>query len=446
MMPIPLRPLRHVVAAVIIAGTLGISNPAPAQTLPAGDRGAQRGEGQRGGGVMRMLESIHALVVDLKLSDEQQFKVDATLQMFRDDIQAALQDPNSDGPARLQSVRARFEAAQGHMREVLTDEQKSAFDAGMERIRQDLRTPATQPGSGRGMQLVARLQRALGTLALSDDQKNQIQLILDDATNKIAAIRDDAASSGDMQAVREKAQALRDDVLGKLREVLTPEQQKKLQAALEADRPSVPGGGGRDGTGASSDRSERNASRSDKPAVQNTASLAASAARPIDIGQAIPTFSLLQLDGKPFNNHSLEGRPTVLIFGSYSSPALRDRIAAVQELADKQRNRAAFILVYTAEMFPAGADQPSRNDDEKIQMAAHRSMEERASAARAARDALKIKLPVAPDTMEAMLQTTLGVGPNGAAVLRADGTLAFRQNWADAFAIDRALSEMLTEK
>ena len=48
--------------------------------------------------------------------------------------------------------------------------------------------------------------------------------------------------------------------------------------------------------------------------------------------------------------------------------------------------------------------------------------------------------------MESMLQKALGVGANGAAILRADGTLHFRQDWADAFAIERALGEVLATK
>ena len=43
--------------------------------------------------------------------------------------------------------------------------------------------------------------------------------------------------------------------------------------------------------------------------------------------------------------------------------------------------------------------------------------------------------------MDAMLQKTLGVGANGAAVIKADGSLAFRQDWADVYAIERALAE-----
>jgi hypothetical protein len=77
---------------------------------------------------------------------------------------------------------------------------------------------------------------------------------------------------------------------------------------------------------------------------------------------------------------------------------------------------------------------------------AHKTPQDRAAAARVARDALQIRFDIAPDSMESTLQKILGVGPNGAAVVTSDGTLAFRQDWADVYAVERALKEALASR
>lgn len=460
-----LHRMTHAVAVAAIAGLAAFSSPAFARNAQDGDRPAQRGdegqrgEGPRGGAMMRVVESLRTLISDLKLSDEQKGASDAIMQTLREDIRSAVQDPNVNARERFQKVRATIEESQTRLREILNDEQKATFDAGIEKIRAELRAAATQPGrgaeaGGRGMQMTGRIQRALGTLDLSDEQKGKLQPIVDDAAKKLAAIRDEG---GDAQAIRAKAMELRDEVVGKISEILTDEQKAKFREAMQAERPG--GGRPRDGatmtdsppedgmmTGNSSVRTEAGTSGLAASPARPSATATASSIVAIAPGDAVPAFSLLRLDGTPFSNASLAGKPAVLLFGSHSSPALRDRIAALQTLAEKTRNRAAFILIYTAEMYPSQSEQPTRNVNDKISVAAHKTPDDRAAAARTARDDLKIKLDIAPDRMDASLQHALGVSANGAAVIGADGTLQFRQDWADAFAIERALQDAFAKR
>jgi thiol-disulfide isomerase/thioredoxin len=421
--------------ALAFAGVVGVSSPAIAQNQ--GDGQSQRGEGrgQRGANLARMVEGLRAVLADLKLDESQKARTDQILLDTRDQIQKAMQDPNTEPRDKVQAVRAEFQKAQADIRNQLSDEQKKTFDAGMEKLRAEL----TQ-GRG-GMQLVQRVERALATVELTDEQKSGTQAVLDDATKQLEAIREEARNNGDPASIREKSQALREQVVTKLGEILSPEQMTKLREAMNADRPNGPGG--RQGGAGPQTRSE-------PPPATTTANEAGNAGlsasddsqfEPISVGDKVPPFSLVQLNGKLLDNAALANKPAVLLFGSYSSPALRDRIEKFQDLSEKTRNRATFVLIYTAEMYPADTDQPARNKSDKISVAAHKSSSERADAARTARDALKIKLDIAPDTMNAMLQKTLGVGANGAAVVKADGTLAFRQDWADAYAIERALAE-----
>lgn len=438
-----LKQFGRIAAIATVLGMVGITRPAFAQNEP--DRAGQRAD-QRGGGLVRAVDSFGTLLGELKLTEEQKGETDAILQALRGEVRAAMQDANLDPRGRFQAIRARIEEAQGKIRDLLTDEQKPDFDSGIERIRQALRSPATQPG-GRGMQVIARLERALGTLELSDEQKTQIQPILDEATTKMRAIRDEMAAGGDPQAVRAKVLDVREELQSKIMPILTGDQQAKLREALGADRP---GGGPRNGPPADG-AGQPPAGGADNPGVRNeagNAGLAASggAITPVAVGQKLPAFSVVKLDGTPLTNQALAGKPAVLIFGSYSSPALRNRIESLGVLATKHRSRASFVLIYTAEMFPAAGEQPARNIADRISVAAHTSLDERAAAARTARDSLKIKLDIAPDTMNSALQKTVGVGPNGAAVMRGDGTLAFRQDWADAYAIERALMDALSSR
>lgn len=386
---------------------------------------------QRGGNLMRAIDGIRSLLLTLNLTDDQKGKAEGILLDLRDTLQKTLQDPNVELRDKMIAIRSAVQSTQTQIRDLLDKDQKTSFDAGMDKLRAELL-------SGRGgMQLVDRLERAMETVDLTDEQKPKVRAIIDDAIEKLKAIRDDARIDADPANIRAKAQQLREEIHGELSQILTPDQFTKLRAALNAGRPEARRAGD-----ASMPDDARATEKKTIPSESTTASTNSSAANAAAtaLNQKVPPFSLMGLTGKPLDNASLAGEPAVLVFGSYSSPTFRDKIAKLQELSEKMRNRAKFVLIYTQEMYPADVEQPTRNENDKIKVAAHKTADERSAAARIARDALGIKLEIAPDTMESTLQKTLGVGPNGAAIVGADGTLLFRQDWADPYAIERALT------
>jgi hypothetical protein len=78
----------------------------------------------------------------------------------------------------------------------------------------------------------ARLQQLTTELGLSDDQKTQIKPILVDAAKRLQAVKNDNTRTID--AKKSKMDELHDSARGQIRQFLTPDQGKKLDA-MKAD-------------------------------------------------------------------------------------------------------------------------------------------------------------------------------------------------------------------
>ena len=74
------------------------------------------------------------------------------------------------------------------------------------------------------------LRRVLQSLNLSNDQKDKIKAILQDQQNQAKALRKDTTLT--QEEKRAKRQDLNKDTLGKIKDVLTPDQQKTLQQEI----------------------------------------------------------------------------------------------------------------------------------------------------------------------------------------------------------------------
>ena len=96
------------------------------------------------------------------------------------------------------------------------------------------------PGQGQGgpargavkrgqMDAGERLERMSRHLNLTDEQKAKIKPILEDEDQRLKALRDDGSLTRDQQ--REKLRSIRQETHEKIRPLLTPEQQKKIDDA-----------------------------------------------------------------------------------------------------------------------------------------------------------------------------------------------------------------------
>ena len=97
----------------------------PAGPDGAGPRSGERGA-ERGGGGRPSLEQIRErLVTSLKLTEEQQKKLDPILQDSRQQLQALREAPEDQRQQRGQRIR---EATRLRIREILTPEQQARYD------------------------------------------------------------------------------------------------------------------------------------------------------------------------------------------------------------------------------------------------------------------------------------------------------------------------------
>ena len=85
----------------------------------------------------------------------------------------------------------------------------------------------------------------------------------------------------------------------------------------------------------------------------------------------------------------------MLEFGSYSSPSFRQRAAKMDELARQYSTRANFLIIYTKEAHAVGEWEVDRNRDEGVRVAKHADLAARKTAAKDAKQALRITIPIA---------------------------------------------------
>lgn len=95
--------------------------------------------------------------------------------------------------------------------------------------------PATQ-GQGKGMH--DKLQAALDSLNLTDDQKAKVKDILADTKTKRQAVLADTSLSEDQK--RAKMKELHEATMARMNEVLTPEQQAELKSKMAEGKAKPP--------------------------------------------------------------------------------------------------------------------------------------------------------------------------------------------------------------
>jgi hypothetical protein len=310
--------------------------------------------------------------------------------------------------------------------------------------------PTTAPTTGAAARVAAVAQRfrdAVGQLELSADQRAEAARIADGLR---AGVRKAVADAGgDVERLRTKVRELVNDARLDLQEVLTPEQQEKLRDLLEQrparrrpatqpDRPTM-----RDEPAMAdelpADAAEANAETNAKP---TTRPLAAT----VSIGQAAPDFTLDKLDGRQVQLSSLKGKLIVLLFGNYSSPTFRDRAKDYEQLRKQTGNRAEFLIVYTRESHPVGEWEVERNKHARVLVEQPKTFEERKALARQAKQALKLTIPIAVDTMDDNVAADYAGFTTSAVIVGRDGTIVGFRKHADAHAIKRIVEGALEGK
>jgi Spy/CpxP family protein refolding chaperone len=500
----PGRLFRIAAASIAVSlSSLAFAEPPPPADAPPPPRDT-RPAGERPRPIMQVLEQYAQLAKDLNLDADQAKHFRESMQTARESLQAMGKDAQTMSPQdRLATLRSTLDTMNADMASTLTEEQKKTFDAKTAEISKNLEAtlrnaraggpgadgqPTTRPGGGAGGpggmggRFAERIDRALDAAEATPEQREKLKPILDEAKEKIEKIITDAQAAGnvDRQAIGGQVREVLEGVREQANGILTADQVEKFRAAMQPNRPGGQGGPGggaggrppRDNGGGGGGGSNTGGGMNgdpppppppgDKPQASNskpspeagTAGLAASTpasgtpatTRPVAIGDPMPAFELARLDTHAIATKSFAGRPAVLIFGSMSAPSFRDRAALLNQLAKKYSSRVRFLIVYTREQHPLGGDEPERNRDDKITIAAHATAKDRAAAARTAKDRLGLTIDIAMDSMDDALTTQLDGFPNGAAVFDADGKLVDHEKWVDPFALERSLDRVLGRK
>jgi len=165
------------------------------------------------------------------------------------------------------------------------------------------------------------------------------------------------------------------------------------------------------------------------------------------IGQAVPDLHLLSFAGATVSLPALcRDHVTLLEFGSYSSPAFRERVAPMKQLVASYGTRIQFFIVYTREAHPVGDEQTGQNKTDGILVEQPKDAAARHKLAAEARTALAIASPILMDNMDNALEKTLGGFPNAAILIGHDGTIIARQQWTDPSGLREKLDEAIAAK
>ncbi len=173
-----------------------------------------------------------------------------------------------------------------------------------------------------------------------------------------------------------------------------------------------------------------------------------------EIGAPAPAFTLSDLDGNSVDLTSLIGdRPIVLQFGSHSCPVYRYRRFGMAPLWEDYRDRVHFLLVYTIEAHPVGAESPYSAEEWDlwinrlvgVRVPQATDLETRREQAIASRNGLAIEPQVVVDGMDNAVWQTWGAASSPAFVIDRHGRIAARQVWIRPKRLRRVLDQLLDE-
>ncbi len=330
--------------------------------------------------------------------------------------------------------------------------------------------PATRPAAeqrrsnlqGQGGRYLRQVIELVQGLDLTEDQQVELRGKVKDLQADLKNIND---THGDdrrarTKAARERFVRFRTD----LGDILTPNQQKALQAKMQAARKQ----GDRRDPNRRQNMPEGNEAKmpenvrgsggfGDKAASVDEAPMPSRFADRLRGGVMKPLpadMALLTGTGNDVTLGDLlaEHRPTIFVLGSWSAPSFRDRVAdlpwLIDQLRDSTDRQADLVVVYTRERHPDGG--VARNEEENISIPQHASADDRVAAARVVRERLPTNRPgvtVVLDTMDDVLLEHIADGQAGdfAIVVKPDGTIVARQRWFDPTAIPALVDQANTE-
>jgi len=144
-------------------------------------------------------------------------------------------------------------------------------------------------------------------------------------------------------------------------------------------------------------------------------------------GEQAPDFELAQVDGQRVRLSSFkDDRPVALFFGSYTSPAFRTQLQALEAVAARLRDRVAFFIVYIKEAHAEDAWVQTYNRRSGISLKEPQTSVERAQVARTFVERMGTSIPVLVDELDDRVADAYGGWPSRLYLVGPDGRIAFQ--------------------
>lgn len=188
------------------------------------------------------------------------------------------------------------------------------------------------------------------------------------------------------------------------------------------------------------------AAREQTLAAKFAASAQTASARGPENGTAAPQIELAKSvgGGKVRIDAPVPGKPTVLVFGSYSCPNFRTAAPVLNELARQYAARSGFLLVYIREAHSTDQWQSTINEREQIQLTPAASAEQKHEYAAMCQRKLHLQFPSAVDGLDNQAEKAFAAWPSKVYVLSAAGKILFSSGLSeqefDATALRKAIA------
>jgi len=192
-----------------------------------------------------------------------------------------------------------------------------------------------------------------------------------------------------------------------------------------------------------------------RPARQSAADVGeVFASRGPQPGESLRSAWVEGLDGQSVDLRALGvGEPFVIVTASLTSPAARRSQAGLELLQQRYGDRVRFFTLYTIEAHPAHARSPysgtewipADNIRESTLVRQPTIMLERMELAREYQRTMDVRSTMLVDPMDNVGWRTLGMAPNLALLVDANGVVVARQGWFDPMAMQTTIGGLLGE-
>lgn len=180
----------------------------------------------------RIRERFEEMVTELKLSDDQQWKLREILQDQMAKAKEVQGDSNLSGEQKLKELNALRENFEPQLKEILRPEQVTKWEALRDKMR------AEDAPAAPGGQAPNRMEAIAKELQLTDEQQAKLRDIFQGPAEQIKELRANTSLSNEQKMKEFKA--IQDKMEPQVKAILTPEQYTKWQAIREKMRGQTP--------------------------------------------------------------------------------------------------------------------------------------------------------------------------------------------------------------